>query len=568
MMYDVQFQNQGMTMPMNMPFQQCGPPMGYPYAQQPYMQSNMPFNMPQNMQAMPQNMQAMPQNMQAMPQNMQSMPQNFVPYQQGNPQAQVQSVVEPPLPTENPPLPPPPPLTPAPGTAVVSTAPATVVPVTTVPVTAVPATTASVTVSPVTASAGQVTEPGSQEVVMEAGEGKEEGEVEDGELEDDEFENSVERVVAATTYEERIEMVGEILSESLPTIDKKSHNFTRTLNSGKVVKLTRLPASEGFPGKFKEFVNELSAGEGSEKAKDTKDRSAYAVGRLPTLKTPKFKRFYDIADCPWPTNAPPFQNSILKSYAYPRSNPPTPICSLDRLMAWEAMNRRCVSMMSHVDHFMASSSKLFETIYDECEDGTMSDERAWNLSRMGINMTFSAAMGIQDVVKTLMWEIGEQVMTRRDQFLKEMQKGYVPDDLIKKLRFCDINGPDLFDADILQEAKDKAEKKKNSKTQSDLLEKVVESTENKNKKPPRPDLSKKKTPFKVQSFQNEKSEVDDDKGEPSTSARGGSGGRGRGRGASGAFRGGGRGGGNTARFNTAKNGNGKKKQFANRGYRN
>ena len=167
-----------------------------------------------------------------------------------------------------------------------------------------------------------------------------EEQIEEGEISEDEDDRSVtERIVSDTTYEERIAMVGDILGESLPATVQKSKNFTKALGDGKEVNLVRLPASEGFKMKFTEFTDELAAKPGSQRAKDEKQRTPYRIGKLPTFKMAKFNKFYEIGECPWPTAAPPYQSSLLKSDLYEYSPPPghsgTFEMSTDRILAWE-----------------------------------------------------------------------------------------------------------------------------------------------------------------------------------------------------------------------------------------
>ena len=78
------------------------------------------------------------------------------------------------------------------------------------------------------------------------------------------------------------------------------------------------------------------------------------------------------------------------------------------------MNKENVSLKSHADYFLAVSTKLFETLYQECEE----EGQVWNLARIGVCMNFSAPMGIQDMAKTVIWQVGEQTISRQDQWLK------------------------------------------------------------------------------------------------------------------------------------------------------
>ena len=104
--------------------------------------------------------------------------------------------------------------------------------------------------------------------------------VEEGEImaeEEEEDIDTVTRIIAETTFEERIHWVGDILGEELPTVSKKSSNFVRSVAEGQEKAYKRLPPSKKFADKFEEFAAEVAAAEGSHRAKSSTVRMPYEV---------------------------------------------------------------------------------------------------------------------------------------------------------------------------------------------------------------------------------------------------------------------------------------------------
>jgi hypothetical protein len=305
--------------------------------------------------------------------------------------------------------------------------------------------------------------------------------LEDGELsgkeggeegEEEEEVDVVKRVVEETTFEERIMWVGDILGEKLPTVSKKSANFLRSVADGQEKEYKRLPPSKKFGQKFQEFVSELGAKDGSHRAKSAKVRTPYDVGHMPSRKKVKMS-FYDIAECPWPSKAPPYQQSMLGTKAYPSKSTPSMRINTERVVEWENNSRECVSIASHTDYFIAAGMKLFQTLLEKTEqDEEVPPATVWNVARMGIGMMYSAGMGVQDLTKNIMWQVGEQVVTRRDQWLEKMKYRLSNHELIK-LRCSDINSPNLFDDELVEKAQKVAAEKRTEEVQEEVMHKVL-----------------------------------------------------------------------------------------------
>jgi hypothetical protein len=319
-------------------------------------------------------------------------------------------------------------------------------------------------------------------------------------------------VIAETGFEERIMMVGDILGEELPTIQRKSTNFTKSLGEEGEKRFKRLPPSSGLGSKMNEFMNELTAAEGSVRSRKTKESTAYEVGRLPPR--PKMKmQFYDIAECTWQVKAPSSQKALLKSKLYPHGGNPNLYVSWDRMSEWESMGRECISMLSHLDHFVAANAKLARTMFQKMEDGVkMSEEEIWNFARMGMCMSYSAGMAIQDIAKNVIWQVGEENITRRDAFLEKMKKN-LPDGEVLKLRASDLNGPQLFDEEQREAAERIADGRSKDKLQSTLVYKALSLKEDNVKSDSR-NKGADKGRFKKATFQRyDGGEADERKGE-------------------------------------------------------
>ena len=70
-------------------------------------------------------------------------------------------------------------------------------------------------------------------------------------------------------------------------------------------------------------------------------------------------------------------------------------------------------MLSHTDHFLTAANWLFEMLYGMAERGEEFDPAfIWTVVRQGICMTFSAGIGLQDLVKISVALMGETMTTR------------------------------------------------------------------------------------------------------------------------------------------------------------
>ena len=294
----------------------------------------------------------------------------------------------------------------------------------------------------------------------------------------------VKTVVDSTTFQERIEMVGDILGTDLPTIKKKSGKFlmsVKAMDDGSVQK--RLPPSSELAGKFDEFIEELKGVEGSLRGSNPNRKQILEVGKLPGRPRIRMS-YYDIADRPWLLEPARPQKESLEDNLVTGKDHQNCWVSNERLMDWERAARQNVSILSHTDHFLSASSSLFEMLYDEMErldeDDKADPGMVWNIARQGIALMFSAGMGLQDLARNSVWSTGEMVVTRRDAILTRM-KGKVPGHNIDELRGSGLNGPNLFDPQALRVAQEAAKARKAGKVQDELISKVTKLADNKSK---------------------------------------------------------------------------------------
>jgi hypothetical protein len=284
-------------------------------------------------------------------------------------------------------------------------------------------------------------------------------------------------VIEEEKYGRRIEMVGEILNTELPTIAKRSTAIvmsTGVRDDGTACKL--LPPSSNFPDLFDDWVRELSAAPGSHRAENPKNNQPLEVGKLPARPRVKLAEHYEVAGKPWLTTAPKHSKTLMEDTIYSGKGFPSFYVPHDRLVEWENMARENVSVISYTDHFLTSASRLFEMLYDmtdRLEDGDQVDPAfLWNLARQGICMSYSAGMGLKDLVKNSVTMVGETMTTRRDVWLDKM-KAKVPATNRDELRFGSLNTPMLFDEEVVLRAKQAARDRRDGITQNKLISEVT-----------------------------------------------------------------------------------------------
>ena len=131
-------------------------------------------------------------------------------------------------------------------------------------------------------------------------------------------------------------------------------------------------------------------------------------------------------------------------------------------------------MLSHVDHFIAAGQTIFESMYDKAmKEEPLTHEDVYNLARQGLSMMFCAGMGVQDLARNSIWQIGEQMTTRRDVFLERIQKeSNMPMTNIEELRFASLNTPDLFERRALDRAIEKTAEARHDKVQTKVLTEI------------------------------------------------------------------------------------------------
>ena len=152
----------------------------------------------------------------------------------------------------------------------------------------------------------------------------------------------------------------------------------------------------------------MAAEEGSRRKTNAKDNGPYEVGQLPNPKKAKSK-FYEIARRPWRTEPPLYNTGLYNSGLYAGSQMPRFETSLNLVLAWETYAQE-----SLMDHFLAASAEIFETLFQEVEDEDDGppEARVWNLACMGVEMNYSTTMAMQDLTRQLIWITSEMTTTR------------------------------------------------------------------------------------------------------------------------------------------------------------
>ena len=79
------------------------------------------------------------------------------------------------------------------------------------------------------------------------------------------------------------------------------------------------------------------------------------------------------------------QKEVFNKHIYLGKSHPQYVINQDRIMEWENIGRESVTILSHTDHFLTAASRLFEILYDMCEnlpeDGQLDPGYVWNVAR-------------------------------------------------------------------------------------------------------------------------------------------------------------------------------------------
>jgi hypothetical protein len=315
---------------------------------------------------------------------------------------------------------------------------------------------------------------------------------EEGESEDE--------CVKGPSYKEKIRLVGEILNKKVAIVPKKGSNISMVLEDNSEESVT-LPPSEGFPQAFEKWHGELTGAPGSRRATSRPNEilELYAFPQKPrnTMKA------YNISDRPWQQTAPPANKSLTESSLYRGKEEPFVKLHPNKLRHIESSMRECISILSHLDWFLAASKTEIKKQAEElncrdfCDMETLSSELSdfsagerlgvvnwaqqvkdktfdadlaiWNSLHNVVGLIESAGRCAQDTATAVIDAVGCCTLARRDSWLDKFPD-LLPKDSLLALRGQDVNQDKLFSEESLRLAREQVEAKKSAKVQDKFLE--------------------------------------------------------------------------------------------------
>lgn len=301
------------------------------------------------------------------------------------------------------------------------------------------------------------------------------------------------------SYKEKIKLVGDILQKEVSIIPKPGKNFSMVLeeDGGEEV---GLPPSQGFPRAFEKWHNELRGAEGSIRGRQRPGEVCEMYHFPPKPKSGMGA--YTIVDRPWQQTAPPANKNLLESSLYRGKEEPFVRVHPAKLKSIETSMRECISILSHMDWFLAASKVELgrqteelstreivntEELGVELEDWTSierrgilawaeqvkdksfnADQTTWNSLNSVIALIESAGRCAQDAAKLVIDAVGCTTLVRRDAWLDKFPE-LLPKETLLGLRGGDVNGEKLFDESMLKTAMEQVEVKKSAQVQERFL---------------------------------------------------------------------------------------------------
>jgi hypothetical protein len=273
-------------------------------------------------------------------------------------------------------------------------------------------------------------------------------------------------------YKDKIRLVCKILQREVEVKESRGSNFSMVLEEGTTERVS-LPPAEGFARVFREWQEELQGKPGSTRAK-SRPNEPYEVGTFPTK--PHTKSAYDGGDETWRRQAPLNNGCLLESELYRGRSEPSPHVSASRLRSLESELRDNITILSHMDWFVAAAKKeaqnqvtALETRERPVDDeaGHEADQEVWNGCQNITELLDSVGRGIQDITKTLIHATGYCTLIRRDAWLDRMEN--ISKESVLKLRCGDINAPKLFEDEALKEVAEECGARRMSRMQDSIL---------------------------------------------------------------------------------------------------
>jgi hypothetical protein len=301
------------------------------------------------------------------------------------------------------------------------------------------------------------------------------------------------------SYKDKIQLVGDILQKDVTVVARPGNNISMALenNGGESVSL---PPAEGFVKVFQKWTAELKGAEGSKRG-TSKPGEVLDLHSYPSR--PKgIMKAYTIGDRPWQQVAPPPNRSLFQSTLYRGKDEPMIKLQAGKFKLLENGMREQVSVLSHLDWFLAASKTELqkraeeletrepidlETLARELEDFTaeqrngivawaqeaqektyQADLATWNSMLNVVGLIESAARCTQDAATLTVEAVSTSTVMRRDSWLDKLSD-MVPKESLMELRGQEVNGERLFSEEGLKAATEVVEAKKSAKVQDRYL---------------------------------------------------------------------------------------------------
>ena len=267
---------------------------------------------------------------------------------------------------------------------------------------------------------------------------------------------------SSLNFKDKLNLVGVLLADKMNVSEEvKEVTF---FSSKPVNALLKLPMVSDFDVFLEQFKTDLA-----EKEKKNTATGGSGVGSLVTWKNPM--RNYKVADPKWNPEAVIYNQELLGSSIFPAKQAPKVSCDQAKFAKFEGSAKELISMANNSDWFIQASMEGIARVQEslsnppEDKDGL---SILWNQLEDVKELLQSAGKGQEDIAKQSIYLANNLVLTRRDSWLDAAPKQVKPD-LLKQLRYTDLQGAKLFDEGILSSVLESADRHKATNRQDRLV---------------------------------------------------------------------------------------------------
>ena len=265
-----------------------------------------------------------------------------------------------------------------------------------------------------------------------------------------------------STYRDRIKKVRQMLLGAVGDDDEVEIKTVLSMDKKDKLEKSWLPHSESFMSWFQEYNEAVEQ-------KDKRDNSS-------TSKAFKIKMAqYRIRDNPW-QQVPKVDTGLMESTILPDFRSPKVLWDMKGTDEMEN-SRDMLSVASYVDMFLWASKKMMKDMMEKLDAACYDDSPHLDFERIqdlyegmeeATEFLNSGAIGLKDMVKGTVTNIGSLVIARRYAFIERMERG-LSQQMKLNLWKGDINKPALFGEEKLEEVKKMITDNKSDKVQTQFL---------------------------------------------------------------------------------------------------